>query len=85
MMDKVALKQAFLPEFVWISPAYQSTIPPYVHLSLTPEMCENPDQAAHYHTPSLKVQSFISDLPLSWLQCEEIILACLTTVLVFMF
>jgi hypothetical protein len=62
-----------------------STIDPYIHMSLTPEICESPDQVAHYHTLGLKVWSFISDLATSCLESEEIMLVCLTTVLVFMF
>jgi hypothetical protein len=65
--------EASFPVICSISPAkHQSTIAPYIHLSLTTEMCESPDQAAHYHTLGFKVRSFISDLALSWLQWKKL-------------
>jgi hypothetical protein len=47
-------------------------IPPllYTHLLLLLNMCDGPDQAAHYHILSLEVGDFISGPPLAWLQSE---------------
>jgi hypothetical protein len=45
-------------------------IPPllHTHLLLPPEMCDSPDQAAHYHVLDLYVGGFTSDPELGWLQ-----------------
>jgi hypothetical protein len=44
----------------------------HTHLSLSPEMCSSPDQAAHYHILSHWARVFISDLAVVWSQSEEV-------------
>jgi hypothetical protein len=55
MLDEVALQQGFL-RFVSGSPLI-ITIPPllHTHLSQPHEVCDSPDQAAHYHTLGTKL------------------------------
>jgi hypothetical protein len=49
VMDKVALRQVFL-QVLWFNTV--NIIPPLLHTHLSPpyEVCNSPDQAAHYHT-----------------------------------
>jgi hypothetical protein len=57
VVDEVALEQVFLPCFRF-SPANQLLIIPsllHAHLSLPHEVCDSPDQAAHYSTCGLKL------------------------------
>lgn len=45
-------------------------IPPFLHVcvSPSPEVCNNHDHEAFYHTHGLSVGGFTSDLQLGWLQ-----------------
>jgi hypothetical protein len=38
----------------------------HIHLSPPHEVCDSPDQAAHYHTLGSKLGGFISDTTLGW-------------------
>jgi hypothetical protein len=42
------------------------------HLSPSPEVFDNPHQAAHYHTVDIKVVGFNSDSAFGWLQSEGV-------------
>jgi hypothetical protein len=55
-VDEVALEQVF-SEFFGFPPLI--TIPPLLHTYLSPphEVCDSPEQAAHYHTLGLKLEA----------------------------
>jgi hypothetical protein len=57
---------------------YHSTIAPYSSVT-THEMCDSPDQAAHYHTLSPKLGLHI--WPSTWLEQRKEIVVCLTFVI----
>jgi hypothetical protein len=63
LVDKVALGQVFF-QLLRFSPA--SIIPPLLHSHLSPphEVCDSPDQAAHYHTSVLRYE--LHDPSLGW-------------------
>jgi hypothetical protein len=53
MVDEVILEKVFAG-FLWVSSAnHHFSCAPYTRLTLLPEMCDSPEQAAHYHILSL--------------------------------
>jgi hypothetical protein len=62
MVDKVTLEQVLFGVLLIIAPNSSSPFP---------ELCNSPDQTAHYHIFGLSIRGFISDPALDWLQSKE--------------